>query len=665
MLAHQLNIFDALPQAAEAPVTADIITKDPIFLADVPIVADSNVRQIEITTVDVNDQERKELRDGKVFHRRAPHPTYVKLGNTIVHRDEIKKPKDTHAEPVMVDVITSVIYHKGVVQQSHLDVFFALLHLVYDRYQKTGIAAGQITVTRLDLMKILGMSNAGKNFKMIDAALNTLSGLHVAKYFQAPEGLPDVPIRVEEFTNLLLNPVYESAVGRKSNGRRPETITVTINSALVDAMRGRSIERSYVVRSLNFTQNLKHAITWRRQYDRLLQARLERGPFRMPLKELWISCLGGNVEDLDPAFPARWRKIRHKIITTMKEWEKSGFLEDVQYFTRDRRKAPSSTTVSQRHFSLPTPQGKIAITLAENPLDDDEWVSCRAGSEFYAGRPSSHRAFARELLRATVDDHGQIGKLLKEFTVETVVSIAHRRLKTILTQIGQRMVQMRTSIWLGKAFPQPDRTNLVHYLTDLTLFRLECNEKAQVMETIPAELDDRRDVLIAQRVKILRQEVNLQEVPTAVENPLSEDTRLCYRITMDRIIAHRSLSRDILDPLARQIDPKAAKLFESTHQIAETIAYQAALTLHWYDVMNRRMIEKIGAFGSMSARLIVARAYKRWPQAAAIVREMQSLNNHPWEQSVGALFERRLCEALVVAEYLDEKAEGVSEQARA
>ena len=393
---------DAATIEATSEERADIITTDPVFLSDVPILGDDTVRPIEIRTRGVDGDMRTELRDGKILHRKGPHPTYVQVGNTVMERDKVRPAELARAKALMTDVVTTVIYNKGVVEQAHLDVFFAFAHLMYEHYTQTGIASGKVTATRPQICSIIGLHRSARAYKMIELALDSLTGLEVTKYFQPPETGPGVGIlaqRVERLGNLLAGFKYDRTVSASGLGRHASAITVEINPLLVRAMCGQAESRHHVVRSLNLTQNMKHVQAWKRQLDRTLQQRLERGHFIMPLRELWISCLGGNAKDIDPAHPERWRKKRWQILRTMKEWETSGFLDNVRCYARRKTPDPKShdatdpaeaesdatTTCAKRGITLTGVDGIGTFTVDLPGVDSTvgtEWIECDRGPEF-------------------------------------------------------------------------------------------------------------------------------------------------------------------------------------------------------------------------------------------------------------------------------------------
>lgn len=701
----QITIFDedlvALPPDMGhliAEDKTDLITKDPIFLSDVPILADSNVKKIKIKTLDAKGQLREEERNGKIIERKGPHPTYVLVGDTIVRKDDVRP--GSVVRPYMVDIITTVIYDSGVLQQSHLDVFFYLMHKAYQHYEKTGIASGEVRFTRTEVLEALSRTVDGRSFKMIDQAITALSGLKVKKYYieqlkndgglerdssanepisilgeddgiseDLPVASDDVPHapnkhvriqRTELLSNLIIGITTETRIGSSApdgerRGRKGKSITIELNPLLIRSMCGQTNNREYIVRSLNFTRNQKYESSIEKQLDRMLQARLERQKtVRMPLVEIYIGCLGGSVEDLQKEFAYRWRRRRAQIIGILKAWEETGFLSNVQTFVPRRRLKEKSVP---RSMTLYDDRGErketIEINLPEFASENDEWISCEKGENFYVGKPCSREVFAREIVESTVDHPGQVAQILEAFDLETIVTIGHRRLRDILAIVGDRQIRMPTTAWLSKSFPRPRIEMLVQWQTDLELFKQDKASKSEQIETIPALFAEARDKKINSRMEEIRPRINFEN-EVAGELKCAPELRTAYGMAMERIIRQNSLDRKILDPMDRMIYDDLQKKFDSANQVAITVALRVVGAMEWATKVEAECDLLLPKFGeSMENHREIAReAFSKFKSAFAITRAMRGPGKHQWESLVGTIIERRLMELAVEARLL-------------
>ena len=62
------------------------------------------------------------------------------------------------------------------IHQDHVDVFFYIMERVYDAYTSTGVASPIVTVTRSAICAAMGRQASGRDYKMIDEAIDALSG---------------------------------------------------------------------------------------------------------------------------------------------------------------------------------------------------------------------------------------------------------------------------------------------------------------------------------------------------------------------------------------------------------------------------------------------------------------------------------------------------------
>jgi len=647
----------------------DTITKDPISLADVPVSSDDHVRPITFQTLDNDRKWRSEVRDGKILYRIAPHPTYVRVDDQIVRRESCSPQDARKAKALMVPQITTVIYERGVIQPDHLDMFHVILSLMYKRYEDTGVASGIVETTKVEIAKILGASPNGHLSKSVDEALQTLSGFRMFKSYLAPkEGEPGFGLITTHeihqmgafFTNTKVE-LYGGGSG-PGGGRSPDVISVDVNPGYVRSMVGDRTDRMYVTHSLNLTQNLQHGIRWKRQMHRMIDARIDHtGRFQIPLYELWLSCLGGNERDVDASNPSRWRKIKHKIMATLREWESTGYLDKVQTF----RRAPMGA------MGALAGGGDVALKMdgmeltvpAYNPLLTKkgllEWISCEAGPNFHSGRLQNRPTFARELVRASLSDERGAEKLVKELGADFVVDVSFKRMKRFLTLLGERSNRLRAVAWLSEAYPVPTRIEQVTMVHAERTRVLQSRAKGLPLETGRlAAHAARRQRIVMRRATEVMEGVDIHDLytnRTPAVHRLAIEVVACYALALDRVIAERQETRSVLNDEYRLVHPESESVFQQVKGAAREIAIRAGSLLTWYEQMACRISENAPArFGQPLPAEVNARMMGLFPEPFSIIYQMGQAGRCEWERHLAGIYRMRLWERMMEQDKMDE-----------
>lgn len=637
---------------------SDVLTQDIIHMADVPVAADTHVRKIRLVTIDKEGNRREEERDGKILYRVGPHPTHVLIGDRVAKRDDCSPRELEAAKPIMCPLIVTVVYDRGVVQHDHVDVMHSLLSSMYERYVNTGIASGIVHTTKHEIADFLAVDNSGRHAQTVEDALHTLQGLRVIKSYIPPEdGQPGhgiVPSTTLSMGGIIVNYKIEKYAGGAAGrgGRRPDVITVDMNPALVRAMCGETKERPYLMRVLNYTQNAQHVIRWKRQLHRMIESRLEStGRFQMPLVEIWISCLGGSLKDLDPTKPGRWRKVRWKILETLRAWEQTGYLEKVTPF----HKQAASDENDLKDITIRTDDSEITVPssspdVVRNRLT--EWVYCEPGPEFYAGRPQNKPAFARYLLAAVVE-RDQIERLMKAPGPDFIVDIGHKRMKHFITLLGDRTIRLSAQQWLRPHIQVPTRSHLIQlYLEDANRRSQAATLGLPPVPEMAAPHFQRRARLVHQRFRhIVRSSdfVRLYEEKVEPQDRASSEVLSCLQLAIDTIIATRNLSRDILSIDHRLINPDFEASYQEVMATALEVAIQAAGMKLWFE--ERTTAAELPSLGGNIPPAMRQAIARQFPEPMGIVLAMIAPGRTQLEQHVGQVFRQRLIER-----YLEEVA---------
>ncbi len=631
---------------------SDVYTQDIIHMADVPVAADTHVRKILVVTIDKDGNRRQEERDGKILYRVGPHPTHVLVGDRIVKRDDLATTRDFEsAKPLMCNLIVTVIYDRGVVQHDHVDIMHSLLSTMYERYVNSGATGGVVHTTKHEIADFLAVDNSGRHAQTVEDALQTLQGLRVIKSYIPPEeGQPGhglVPATTLSMGGIIVNYRIEKYAGGAAGrgGRRPDVITVDMNPALVRAMCGETKERPYLMRVLNYTQNAQHVIRWKRQLHRMIESRLEStGRFQMPLVEIWISCLGGSLKDLDPAKPGRWRKVRWKILETLRAWEGTGYLEKVTPF----HKQASPSDADHKDITIRTDDSEITVPstspdVVRNRLT--EWVYSEPGPEFYAGRPQNKPAFARYLLAVAVE-RDQIDRLLKAHGVDFIVDIGHKRMKHFISLLGDRTIRLNAQQWLHQHAQVPARAHLVQlHLEEANRRRQNITLGQPPLAEIQARHFQRRARLVQQRFKAVVRGmdfVRMYEDRIEPKDKIGAEVLTCLQMAIDMVIATSNLSRDILSIDHRMINADFASSYQSVMETALEVAVQSAGMRLWFE--ERASDPALPAFGasvSVAMRQAIAKVF---PEPMALVLQMTGNGRSQIEQHIGLIYRQRLLE---------------------
>jgi hypothetical protein len=434
-------------------------------------------------------------------------------------------------------------------------------------------------------------------------------------------------------------------------------------------MSGDRTERMYLMRNFNLTQNLKHVIHWKRQLHSMLDARLDHlGRFQMPLYELWVSCLGGSERDLDEKKKEKWRKVRWKILTTLREWETTGYVAKVTAFTRNAQENPLAEPGVEMlvksdgaEFSVP------AFNTAVFKGGLVEWVSCEAGPNFLAERPDNRPDFARKLVRATIEDRHTADRIFKELGADYIVDHAYKRMKSLLTMLGERSNRLPAVDWLSRSYPMPTRDSMVRTVYAERNRLLQAKALGRMPDvTMDAPLAERRTRV--SHAAILRHagDVDLQDLferDEHPENPAVAEVLACYKLALDRVIAEKQESRELLRAEYRQLYPERQSDFQQIALAAKEIALKAGGLMAWFAHFGQRISDKktlpslhVPVFGERHLVPEIQNfATRRFREATVLVYEMSQQNRSAWEQELANFFRMRLAEACLEEQYLDLK----------
>lgn len=630
-------------------------TTDSLFLADVPV---AHNQEQALQVFDVNGGGRI---PGKVLFTQGPHPTYVVLDKQVIKRADVAPEDRAKTRALMTSVVTTVLYSHGPIQTTHYDVARVLLEMKRQDWLETGSSSTWVTTTKTAIADRLKQDLNGQLSKAITEALTTLQGLSVTKIYRAPE-LGEIGHGIasdikESMGSIVINYRIEERAGGTSalGGRRYDIIQVELNAALVRAMTGQlgANERQWLLRSLDFERNLRHRTAWQRQLDSMIDARFDTsGYFQMPLYELWVHRLGKPASDFSK--PEKARKVRFMINKTLKEWEKTGFIENLVIAPRNGLKVrlkKDVASVKLTAIDVPIDVKDFKGTLrVDMPAGDspalNEWVSCEPGHAFWEGLRHKRPQFAREILAATVADAKQREQLLVKYTAEFVIDTAYERLKRICRDLGDRRDRLPVARWLGGEYPQPNRSHQVHMVLVELGRRAEAARVGEQYRTIDAPLYDRRQRAVSERmsVKLERAKLSLADLAERETKPEEADIQelvACYRLAFEHEVKRTGFAR-AADELLRITNPEVDKAYRLMAEDATKVAIRAGGMIAWYKFVSEQVAKRIPAAGPTKDQLISAA--KRFPKAMGLCVEMTQASSGQWEAHVGQLFQRRLVE---------------------
>lgn len=704
---HQEDLFSIVGPLNRAGVTVHeaepedhvLVVRDPLFTHDVPLAADEHVRKIPVHLITKDGTRRQEIKDGKVLYRFAPHPDWVSVGDQIMQREKAEAlGLEDEMRSMMVPTITTILYERGVLQPDHLDVFYCLTNRMGENFARTGRADGKIQITKSEIAKMLSIGESegettgpgarsalgkynGRLASTVDDALETLSGLRVIKTYPAPgPGKPGhgiIPEVSKQMGAWVVNANIErfSGLSGSSGGRRPDVITVDLNPAFVRCLSGDREDRNFLTRPFNLKQNLKHIIHWKRHLNRVLDGRLDvSGKFQMPFEELWLDVLGRPPRDFETAPPnataeerevyaSRLRKARYKMLTTLKQWEATGYLINADIVMRDRgpttslERSGGETVITVDDEQFTVPGRRDAGRASDSGVV--AWVVAEEGPNYKAGKPPMLKpAFAIKILAATNTSERQGELLLKQCGLDFVVDVGYNRLKHLCTLMGDRVSRLPLEKWLSEAYPVPGRFEIVRALVQEHYVRVGHAALGRgALKTVSADHEARRlRVLNAWRERLMG-ELNLAhfvDPSVKAKGPRGPEVVACFRIALDRLIKEEGVSRDVLNEEERARKPELTKAFKELIDLAGDVAWRAASQMLWFEDLDERCVKKLGTFGDEWTRDTRMAIIRLLPEPWGIVLEMLGSSRKPWEQHVGRLFQRRIGERWVEGERLRE-----------
>ena len=663
-----LGVDEPIQASVHAPNDDDIHTKDLISLTDVPLSNDDHVRMIEVMVPGVDGRLEAQKKHGKILHRRGPHPSMVMVKGQFVHRDDASA-LTGDVKSVMVDFTTVITYEGGVVLPIHNDVLHALISIWHARYRETGISSNQIKTTKADVARLLGIGINQRSRQSIEDALATIRGVTITKNYESPEGASSVNgSRLEVIGGIISNYTIDRHNNDGRGGRRSDTITVDFNQALVRAMCGDdTAQRPWIVRSLNLSKNLAYQTPWKRQLHRMVETRLDyQGRFQMPLRELWVECLGGSEED--PCVANRWRTIRFRIKEVFDEWVQSDWIKYFEWIPPRNGGAKKPKLAAGCDMNITLNEGKQGrVTVAHRRQNDEEggWVRCEAGSAFSAGMGMRKNSLAWDLAKATTDSGTQAEQLLKKLGKDLVIDIAYGRLKSLITHMGERLMRLDIPLWLSPTYPVPDRLHVVRMAFRSWKFSRMQAEGSNLEAPFPAPFHDRRCALQDSIVRKKLAKYKTTDFLTIKENPesgidpsLLSEVSLCTKLAVDLYLENSNgLSRTILDESNRIGDASLEREYQNLASATREIAASSAMALLWYKrIAAKPQIMELPNFGRNSPGRIklLTSASKRLPEAFSLVKVLQEPDRNPWEAHVGSLLERRLFERIIEEDELAE-----------
>ena len=576
----------------------------------------------------------------------------------------------------MTALTTTILYHGGVISDVHQDVLYALIHLWEQRYHLTHDTSPTIGVTKPDIARIIGQQINGALRKKIEEAISTLRGVEVIKVYHETSGLNEV---VEVIGGFIQNYTTERAA---ANDHRPaDMLMITLNSALVSALTGRSSSREWALRPLNMTRLWKHAPGWKRSFYRQLDARLyRRGVFSMPLRELWVDVLGQDPTVAKNA--VNWRDIRRRLKAFLVELEATGYISSYEFFTR---RASDSQIASELRDSLPDAPGFMevnvkrsltGITKMEVPVRDEEplrdWVECKPGPAFLEGQPKARIDFARDIANTICERPEQAEGLLNRIGAETMVQLGYGHLRVLVRELEDRLDRLPICHWLRATTPVPTLSHLERMYSIEANMRARARTVGDQVVTIPAF--ERMRVLgitphfeakvrafcteYPVKSKFVLPEESIQEnifeqvsilayeVPETVEKHLVMGPVIeAFKLVIDRLIGDRLISRDVLVPHVRMGNADLIRIWSKLAEEALPLAIKIAGVARWSEEFAKRSEPNFDEKpGSILASPYYLAAAKRFPASSQLVANMTGTSAAVWEREIGYRFARRMAE---------------------
>jgi hypothetical protein len=644
-------------------------TKDITSVHDVPLAASaSNVIQtLKVMIRGPNGDSVPQEVFGRTVHRRAPHPSAGGQDGGGV---------------VMTALTTTILYHGGVISDVHQDVLYAVIHLWEQRYHQTHDTSPTIGVTKPDIARIIGQQINGPLRKKIEEAISTLRGVEVIKVYHAASGLNEV---IEVIGGFIQNYTTERAA---ANAHRPaDMMMITLNSALVAALTGRSASREWALRPLNMTRLWKHAPGWKRSLYRQLDARLyRRGVFSMPLRELWVDVLGQ-----DPVVaknPTNWRDIRRRLKAFLVELEATGYISSYEFFTR---RASDSMVAAELREALPEAPGFMevkvnrslsGITKMEVPMRDNEplreWLECRPGPAFLEGQPKARVDFARDIANTICERPEQGESLLNRIGAESLVQLGYGHLRVLVRELEDRLDRLPICHWLRISTPIPALAHLERMYSIEANMRARARTVGDQVVSIPeferirvhaitphfeekvkaycianpkksqyALPEDPLPSRISEQISIYAYENAEAVAKHLVMGPVIE----AFKLVIDRLVSDRLISRDILIPHLRSGSVDLERVWNKLADEALPLAIKIAGVSRWSEEFARRIETYFDAKpGSVLTSPYYVAAAKRFPASAQLVANMTGSTAAVWEREIGYRFARRMTER-----YLEER----------
>lgn len=678
----QQDIFDIDEEAQGSVIVPDEVSAPTLlFLSDLTLGNDSHVQQIPISLPNENGVLVQQSRPGKVLHRMAPHPHYQivqeKGQRKVYHVDDVKK-LGLKGEAIMVRQVTTIIYNLGVLQPGHDTIFDAILRLWHQRWLATRNDNPKIAVTYSELAREVKQGLNGRFYKCVDEAINALGGLHVQRHHMRPKD-KDLCGQVPEATPRLygLISASDSAKGNSSGGRRPNGISITLNPELTNALRGGHSERPWIVSNYNFTRNLSYGgQRWRSQLHKVTEVRLasrHKKSMRIPLLELWVECLGCDRDIQDD--PVKWRKYKWKIVQCLKEWEETGYLQNVQLASRKNiyyqyghsfvEEDEGERVVIPIDFGAAS-KGTLSLKLKDELLENAEELWCERGPNFWEGKPQRSPEAAITVLKASGVPDDQIPKLIKHFGDEHILNIGRGHQRSIIIEMGDREDRTTTAGWLASSVPIPTALHAVQTSVIGEQRREQYRQRGEVYRPPPSDHAELRERIVTARLlpilKDLEQPIErwYEEKDAPLEGSMKE-AHTCFRLAVSRLMKEGQISEDVLDEHTRSHKPEINQQFSDLCSEALPIAAAAAGIRVWLAVLGGEVAKRLGRENTLEAVQgkipadIESKIRVLFPNSANIVYHLTRPTNHQWEQRMGYIFKLRLVERVIEAEMLEKR----------
>lgn len=639
----QLTLFDLVPPSNDDldDFPEGTITKDMIFLSDVPLTSDKDLTMIPVKTSDVSGKDIVEMRLGRILHRTVPHPTWVQINGNKVSREDYKKSGGKDAKPIMVPCKVTLAFNHGRVKSSHLDVFFAIMAVAYQAYKQEGILSTEIRTTRIQIANVMGMEYSGTFNDMLEQAIHTLGGFTVHKEYEETR-LEDgtiIPGHDEKIGQLIVNHSYDTiSVNSAGSARGSYPLTVSLNSQVIKSFGNAQPERAFALIDLNYTQNIKFARSWKRQLHRLLNARLGRAPLRIPLAELWVDCLGGSIRDLQAVNgnTNRARQVRSQLRGHFKHLLSQGYITNLDFPTRVK--------------------GGDAAT---------EWIYCSKGPNFYADRQHVNQShFATDLLLALDFTPEQAKQLIAKDSAEHVIDVAYTRMSGFINSIGDVNNRLRAKDWLASTYPRPDVYAFLYQAIDEHFYVESKRKTGTPQRNAERPHADYRDSII-QRVIANKTFDTIDLPPFDHDSPQTIKLKELYAIIFTRVQSILGISPQIHDELDRTVDDMLAADYQKVKQPTMEIFLKRVFHLIWYEKVHEEMIAIQGDKDSpthLTVKDLQRMAFTTWPEAFAMARRAQEPARSEVEKTVGDRMLKRLTEYALERYLLDERANALKQR---